>query len=82
MKKKRYYVQYGDEKIFFTQREKDVSELLICRKTYKEIAKELNISPRTVEFYLENVKLKCRVYKKLELIEILKKLLKELREAE
>lgn len=45
------------------------AKLLIRGKTAKAIAAELNLSRRTVEYYLENIKVKLNVSNKSELIE-------------
>lgn len=52
-----------------TPREKQVINLLIRGKTAKEIAFELNLSKRTIEHYIENIKLKMNVDTKSQLIE-------------
>lgn len=44
-----------------SKREKEVLLLVGKAKTSKEIALELNISPRTVHFYLENAYFKLGV---------------------
>jgi len=44
-----------------SKREKEVIALVGKRKTSKQIALELNISPRTVHFYLENAYFKLGV---------------------
>lgn len=44
-----------------SKREKEVIALLGKNKTSKEIALELQISPRTVHFYLENAYFKLGV---------------------
>jgi len=52
----------------FTSREMECLFFLIRGKTSKEIAKILKISPRTVETYLENIKLKMKCSNKLQVI--------------
>ena len=44
-----------------TKRERDVFELLIVNKTTKDIAKELNISEKTVRNHISNVMQKLGV---------------------
>lgn len=44
-----------------TKRERDVFELLIINKTTKDIAKELNISEKTVRNHISNVMQKLGV---------------------
>ncbi|MBL0941549.1 MAG: helix-turn-helix transcriptional regulator [Alphaproteobacteria bacterium] len=53
-----------------TQRELECMFYLMRGRSYKRIAKILNISPRTVEEYITNVKLKFGCNTKDELIEI------------
>ena len=44
-----------------TKREKEIFEMLIINKTTKEIAKELNISEKTVRNHISNVMQKLSV---------------------
>lgn len=53
----------------WTPREKHVIHLLTFGKTAKEIGLELNLSRRTIEHYIENMKLKMHVKSKSQLIE-------------
>ncbi|MCC5792638.1 MAG: helix-turn-helix domain-containing protein [Legionellaceae bacterium] len=55
--------------VILTTRENECLELTIKGFTAKEIAKKLSISPRTVEEYLNQVKLKMRVSSKQQLIQ-------------
>ena len=48
-------------KSILTKREKQVFEMLIINKTTKEIAKELNISEKTVRNHISNVMQKLSV---------------------
>jgi len=57
----------------FTKREKDCLGYLVYGLTTKEIAFELGISPRTVEFYLNNIKDKMGCYCKSQLLKIILK---------
>ncbi|MBA2657783.1 MAG: PAS and helix-turn-helix domain-containing protein [Tatlockia sp.] len=54
---------------YFSPREIDILRLLIQGKTAKETAKILNLSHRTVEYYLQNIKIKANVENKSQLIE-------------
>ncbi len=60
--------------IEFTARELDCMRLLAKGYTHKMIAKELNISPRTVETHLNHVKDKSNTYSKGDLVKYLLKL--------
>lgn len=51
-----------------TKREKEVIELLCLGYGNKEISNEMNISPRTVETYIERLMLKLRVRNRLALV--------------
>ena len=54
---------------YFTQRETEILRLLVRGKTAREIALTMNLSTRTVESYLENIKTKTDSATKSELIE-------------
>lgn len=51
-----------------TARETQVFEIAVLGRTNKDIALELNISPRTVKFHMANLFQKCCVTSRLELI--------------
>lgn len=51
-----------------TLREEEILFYLIRGKTTKEIARILNISPRTVETHIDNLKIKFQIHNKAELI--------------
>lgn len=63
-----YQVQEYPQNLQFTVRESECLFLLIRGKTAKEIGLFLNISPRTVESYIENIKIKCNVSKRSDII--------------
>lgn len=67
--KKNYYLGSKYQDIYFTQRETECMIMLIKGKTINKIAKELQLSPRTIEFYLKNMKNKIGCRTKFELIE-------------
>jgi DNA-binding CsgD family transcriptional regulator len=52
-----------------SRREKECLFLIGKGKTTKMIAKQLNLSPRTVEHYIESIKIKTNVYSKYHLME-------------
>ncbi len=56
------------ENELFTPRENDCVTLLLSGCSYKQIAYKLNISVRTVEYYIENIKLKLHCPNKQTLI--------------
>jgi len=55
--------------VYFSKQESKCLHLLVTGKTIKLIAQHMGLSPRTVEFYLENIKRKLNVKTKSELIE-------------
>lgn len=54
--------------IYLTPREYDCLRVLREGKTIKEIARDMGLSPRTVEFYLKNLKVKFGCKSKTELL--------------
>lgn len=60
---------YAD--IYFTHREAECLYYLLCGLTIVSTAEQLNLSPRTVEFYVKNMKEKMCVRTKSELMECL-----------
>jgi DNA-binding CsgD family transcriptional regulator len=58
--------KYGG--VYFTQREAECMILLLQGKTISKIALALQLSPRTVEYYLQNMKKKVSCRTKSELI--------------
>ena len=54
-------VGYHMDKFILTKREKEVFTLLISNKSTKEIAKELNISEKTVRNHISNTMQKLGV---------------------
>ena len=57
-----------------TKREIEIIQWIACGKSSKEIARVLNISPRTVETHLSNVKNKLNCCKVVQIIYLLTKL--------
>jgi len=60
--------QNTDDNIKISARERECLNLLIRGMTAKEIARSLALSPRTVEFYIENLKKKFNCSNRIELI--------------
>lgn len=55
--------------IYLSRQEINCLRLLVAGKTFKLTAQALNLSPRTVEHYIDNIKYKLNVKSKSELIE-------------
>ncbi|HEV2614577.1 MAG TPA: helix-turn-helix transcriptional regulator [Gammaproteobacteria bacterium] len=55
--------------IYFSRREEEVLAQLVRGKTAKQIGEKLNLSPRTIESYIENMKIKTNCQSKFELID-------------
>lgn len=64
----RHWLGGNDTHIFLTSRESECLKYLSTGKTMKEIAKIMNLSPRTVESYITNLKIKMGVTSKSDLI--------------
>ncbi len=62
------YVLSAFPDIYVTRRETDCLRLLQKKLTNKEISENLNISVRTVEFYMNNIKMKFQVSKRSQLM--------------
>ncbi|EKE01973.1 MAG: LuxR family transcriptional regulator [uncultured bacterium] len=60
--------QYGT--IYFTKREAECMVLLLKGKTINGVATILKLSPRTVEYYIKNMKTKVGCRTKFELIDL------------
>ena len=70
--KKGRYIRYGlgnrYGQAYFTKRESECMVLLLKGKTIDNVATEFNLSPRTIEFYVNNMKSKVGCRTKSELI--------------
>ena len=66
LKKSRQYFPSSDNKL--SVRQKECLELLVCGKKAKEIARTLNLSYRTIEFYVAALKEKFNCSNRIELI--------------
>lgn len=60
--------KYGD--MYFTKREAECMVWLLRGKTINSVAAILELSPRTVEYYLKNMKTKVGCRTKFELIDL------------
>jgi DNA-binding CsgD family transcriptional regulator len=69
-----YRYETQQNPVYFSVREAQCANHFKDKRTIEEIAKLLNISSKTVEYYLDNMKTKLGCYDKQELIEILKDL--------
>lgn len=67
----RFYIDSGDFKgVYFTGKELIVFKNLLLGRTAKQIAAVINISNKTVESYMDRIKLKLQVKSKSEIISI------------
>lgn len=64
-----YKISHYPASLKLTSRETECLFLLVSGKSAKEMAKFLEISPRTVEYYIENIKSKLCVSSRSEIIE-------------
>ncbi len=55
--------------VALTRREAQCMRLFLDGKTIAEVAQHLNLSPRTIEFYMKNMKKKLNCRRKTELME-------------
>lgn len=65
---KKYFLGGEYPNIYFTEREAETMIYFIQGKTTGQVALILKLSPRTVEFYLKNMKIKLKCRLKSELI--------------
>jgi len=67
-KPRRYYLGDNYHGEYFTEREFECVLLLIRGRSLKQIAGDLALSRRTIEYYLKNVKCKMGAYSRSDLI--------------
>lgn len=72
LKSKRVYLNLKSREVMLTRREYEVLLQFTQGRTTKEVAKVLNISPRTAESHLENAKNKTNCTFKSQLIDMLR----------
>ena len=71
--RKYYYLGQQFPNIYFTRREAECMVLMLQGYTLVGVAKHLNLSVRTIEFYVKNMKIKLAVDSKMELIQLVLK---------
>ena len=71
---KQYFLNGSFESIYLTQREAECMLHIIQGATYKQAGKALDLSARTIEFYLKNIKKKMNLRKKSDVISVLEKM--------
>jgi DNA-binding NarL/FixJ family response regulator len=67
----RYHLGSPNNARYFTQREWDVLQLIAKKMTIKAVGDALALSPRTVEYYLKQMREKCHVKRTRHLIALL-----------
>ena len=67
-----YFIGEAFEGIYFTRREAQTLFHLLKGKTIPEVGRSLDLSARTIEFYVKNMKLKIGVKSKAELLDKLR----------
>lgn len=67
---KKYRLGGKFEHVYFTPREAQCMILLLKGQTINSVAEELLLSPRTVEFYVKNMKAKLQCRTKFELVSV------------
>ena len=72
-----HYIGSELNKTYLSKRQLSCANLLLSGLTQKEIAAYLNLSPRTIETYIENIKQKLQCRNKTDLIIKLTELLKK-----
>ncbi|WP_423062935.1 helix-turn-helix transcriptional regulator [Candidiatus Paracoxiella cheracis] len=73
---KRYYFQVDSNSMYLTQRQMDISLLLLKNLTYRRIGEQLGIGARTVECHVNLLRMKLNCSNKKVLINKLKQLLR------
>ncbi len=68
--KKKVYFDDKCNEFKITDRQKEIIELLIDGKEYKEIAQSLNLSVKTIDNHIQNIYQKTNTHNKIELVSI------------
>lgn len=63
-----YVIDPENLEVYLTQREAECAFYLMRGFTMKEIARDLALSPRTIEFYLKRIKEKMQTHSKSEVV--------------
>ncbi len=69
----KYYLSGDLDDVYLSKRETECLYFLSKGNTIKEIGKSLMISPRTVEVYIQNAKMKTQLKSKTELLDLFEK---------
>ena len=72
--KRIYYLGDRLDKNYLTAREADCMALMMKGYTNREVAQQLQLSARTVEFYIKNMRQRLGCYSKVHLIETVRQL--------
>ena len=67
----KHYLKFPYEHVYLTPREMQTALQLLQCKTMRQAAVSLNLSHRTIEFYLKSIKKKLCCFKKKLLLQIL-----------
>lgn len=69
--RRHYYLNDHDKSAYFTYREAQCMAQIMRGKTIKASAQAIGLSPRTVEYYLKNMKAKFKCRTKSELMQLI-----------
>ena len=67
-----YFLGKRFKGVYFTKREAETMYYLLQGKTIPGVGKALNLSARTIEFYVKNMKLKIGAKTKYDLVEVIR----------
>lgn len=70
--RRKHYLGEQFPETYLTQREAECTFWVIQGLTNKEVADKMQLSSRTIEYYLRNVRCKLNCYSKAHLIKVLK----------
>jgi DNA-binding CsgD family transcriptional regulator len=69
--RRKYYLGPGFPDVYLTQREAECVYWIISGLTNQQAADQMQLSPRTIEYYLRNVRCKLNCYSKAHLVKLL-----------